>query len=138
MFDALRIVNSGMQLHQAWMDAISDNVSNINTVRATSQSAFQARYVLAAPAENGAAGVTAGTGAGVTVAGIALGSAQGRLVYSPDHPLADAKGYVRLPDIDLGEQMTDMIMAQRGYQANAANLDRIRASYQAALQMGKN
>ncbi len=138
MFDALRIVNSGMQLHQAWMDAISDNVANINTVRPTSQSAFQARYVLAGPPRTAAPGVGPGTGAGVTVAGIALGSAQGRLVYSPDNPLADAKGYVRLPDIDLGEQMTDMIMAQRGYQANAANLDRIRASYQAALQMGKN
>lgn len=132
VFEALKIVNSGMQVHQAWMDAISDNVANINTVRSTRQAAFQARYVIAQAAENG------GTGAGVTVAGTALGSATGRLVYNPDHPLADAKGYVRLPDIDLGEQMTDMIMAQRGYQANAANLDRIRASYQAALQMGKN
>ena len=132
MFEALKIVNSGMQLHQAWMDAISDNVANINTVRPTTQSAFQARYVIAQAAENG------GTGAGVQITGTGLGSAQGRLVYQPDHPLADAKGYVRLPDIDLGEQMTDMIMAQRGYQANAANLDRIRASYQAAIQMGKN
>jgi flagellar basal-body rod protein FlgC len=136
VFEALKIVNSGMQLHQAWMDAISDNVANINTVRSTRQAAFQARYVLAQAAENGGPGVA--TGAGVSVAGVALGSAQGRLVYSPDHPLADAKGYVRLPDIDLGEQMTDMIMAQRGYQANAANLDRIRASYQAALQMGRS
>ena len=136
VFEALKIVNSGMQLHQAWMDAISDNVANINTVRSTRQAAFQARYVLAQSAENGGPG--AATGGGVNVAGVALGSAQGRLVYSPDHPLADAKGYVRLPDIDLGEQMTDMIMAQRGYQANAANLDRIRASYQAALQMGRS
>jgi flagellar basal-body rod protein FlgC len=136
VFEALKIVNSGMQLHQAWMDAISDNVANINTVRSTRQAAFQARYVLAQAAENG--GPDVGTGGGVRVAGVALGSAQGRLVYSPDHPLADTKGYVRLPDIDLGEQMTDMIMAQRGYQANAANLDRIRASYQAAIQMGKS
>jgi flagellar basal-body rod protein FlgC len=135
VFEALKIVNSGMQLHQAWMDAISDNVANINTVRSTRQAAFQARYVLAQAAENGGPGVA--TGGGVSVAGVALGSAQGRLVYSPDHPLADEKGYIRLPDIDLGEQMTDMIMAQRGYQANAANLDRIRASYQAALQMGR-
>ena len=132
MFEALQTVNSGMQLHQAWMDAISDNVANINTVRSTRQAAFQARYVVAQAAENG------GMGEGVRVAGVELGSAEGRLVYNPDHPLADAKGYVRMPDIDLGEQMTDMIMAQRGYQANAANLDRIRASYQAAIQMGKS
>ena len=131
MFDALKVVNSGMQLHQTWMDALSDNIANINTVRPTNQSAFQARYVLAQAVENG------GTGAGVRIAGISLGSAQGRLVYSPNDPQADAKGYVRLPDIDLGEQMTDLIRAQRGFQANAANLDRVRATYQAALQLGR-
>jgi flagellar basal-body rod protein FlgC len=33
--------------------------------------------------------------------------------------------------------MTEMIMAQRGYQANLSNLDRVRGAYQAAIQMGK-
>jgi flagellar basal-body rod protein FlgC len=113
------------------MDAISDNIANVNTVRPAGQPAFQARYVEAQSVENG------GTGAGVAVAGIKLGSAQGRMVFDPTNPMADAKGYVRLPDVDLAEQMTSMIMAQRGYQANAANLDRVRASYQAALQMGR-
>jgi flagellar basal-body rod protein FlgC len=131
VFDALSVIGSSMHVHQTWMDALSDNIANINTVRSTSNPAFQARYVVATPVENGS------TGAGVAVAGVALGSATGRLVYSPGNPLADAKGYVRLPDIDLGEQMTDMIMAQRGYQANIANLDRVRETYQAAIQMGR-
>jgi flagellar basal body rod protein FlgC len=47
-------------------------------------------------------------------------------------------GYVRLPDIDLGTQMADLIMAQRGYQANAAVVDRAKDSYQAALEIGRN
>jgi flagellar basal-body rod protein FlgC len=132
MFDALSVIGSAMHVHQTWMDALSDNIANVNTVRRTSDPAFQARYVVATSVENGS------TGAGVAVAGIALGSAAGRMVYSPNDPMADAKGYVRLPDIDLGEQMTDMIMAQRGYQANVANLDRVRETYQAAIQMGRN
>jgi flagellar basal-body rod protein FlgC len=131
MFEALGISGSGMYVHQAWMDAISDNIANVNTVRPGNQAAFQARYVIAAPVENG------GTGAGVTKAGVALGDAAGRLVYQPNSPLADAKGYVRLPDIDLGEQMSTMIMAERGYQANVSNLDRVRETYQAAIQMGR-
>ena len=131
MFDALGVIGSGMHVHQTWMDAISDNIANVNTVRPAGQPAFQARYVQARSIEDG------GTGAGVGVAAIELGSAEGRLTYQPDNPLADDKGYVRLPDIDLGEQMTSMIMAQRGYQANAANLDRVRTSYQAAIQMGR-
>jgi flagellar basal-body rod protein FlgC len=131
VFDALSVNGTGMHVHQTWMDALADNIANVNTVRPTSQDAFQARYVVAQSLEDG------GTGDGVRVAGIELGDAQGRLVYSPGHPLADAKGYVRLPDVDMGEQMTDLIMAQRGYQANLSSLDRVRASYQAAIQMGR-
>jgi flagellar basal-body rod protein FlgC len=131
MFQALNISGSGMEVHKLWMTAISDNIANINTVRPTSENAFQARYVQAVALENG------GVGGGVTVGGIELGSAEGRLVQDPANPMADAKGFVREPDIDLGDQMTEMIMAQRGYQANISNMDRVRSAYQAAIQMGR-
>jgi flagellar basal-body rod protein FlgC len=101
----------------------------VSTVRATSEDAFQARYVVAQSIESG--------NGGVQVAGIALGSAEGRLVYEPDNPLADEGGYVRYPDIDMSSQMTQLIMAQRGYQANAAVVERARESYTAALQIGR-
>jgi len=131
VFEALGISGSAMNVHQTWLDAISDNIANINTVRPTSQNAFQARYVVAQAVEDG------GTGAGVAVDSISLGAAEGRLVYAPNPPLADAQGMVRLPDVDLGEQMTTMVMAQRGFQANVANLDRVKSSYEAAIQMGR-
>jgi flagellar basal-body rod protein FlgC len=131
VFDAIGISGSGLLVHQKWIDAISDNIANVNTVRPTNQAAFQARYIVAAAVENG------GTGAGVATAGVLMGDPDGRLVYSPDHPLADKDGLVRLPDIDLGEQMTTMIMAQRGYQANISNVDRVKETYQAAIQMGR-
>ncbi len=128
----MNISGSGMELHKYWMDAISDNIANVNTARPTNEKAFQARYVIAQAVEDG------GVGAGVSIAGIELGSEVGRLVNDPANPLADAQGIVRQPDIDLGEQMTTMIMAQRGYQANISNLDRVRSAYQAAIQMGRN
>jgi flagellar basal-body rod protein FlgC len=131
MFEALGISGTAMTVHQTWMDAISDNIANVNTVRPTDQAAFQARYVVATSVEDGS------TGAGVAVAGVQLGDAQGRMVYAPDHPLADSRGMVRLPDIDLGEQMTTMIMAERGFQASASNLTRVKACYDAAIQMGR-
>ncbi len=131
LFDAMNISGSGMVVHQSWMDAVSDNVANINTVRPTNEAAFQARYVVAQSIEDG------GTGQGVREGGVELGDATGILTYDPENPLADAQGDVRRPDIDLGEQMTQMIMVERGYQANAANLDRVRATYDAAIQMGK-
>ena len=60
------------------------------------------------------------------------------MVYEPQHPLADENGYVRYPDIDLGQQMSSLIMAQRGYEANAAVVDRAKTTYEAAIQIGRN
>jgi flagellar basal-body rod protein FlgC len=132
IFGAIGVASTGVTVYRKWLDAVSDNIANINTVRPTNGAAFQARYVMAQS-------VTSPDGSGgVQVAGIALGSATGRLVYDPQHPMADAGGYVRMPDIDLGSQMTQMIMAQRGYQANLAVVDRAKDAYQAAIQLGRN
>jgi flagellar basal-body rod protein FlgC len=130
-FDTLGIAGSGLLVHRKWLDAVSDNISNINTATRTDQSAFQARYVDAQAVEYGS-----GEG-GVRVAGVQFGNAEGRLVYEPKNPLADADGYVRYPDIDLGSQMTQLMMAQRGYQANLAVVERATSAYQAALQLGR-
>lgn len=131
MFDALNISGSGLTVHRKWLDALSDNISNINTVTRTSDDAFRERFVIAQAVEYGS-----GEG-GARVAGVQFGDAEGRLTYQPDHPLADAEGYVRLPNIDLGAQMTQLIIAQRGYQANLAVVDRAREAYQQALQLGR-
>jgi len=129
MADAIGIAGTGLTVHRKWLDAISDNIANINTAEPMSGSAFQARYVA----------VQAGPGtSGVYVSGAAYGSATGRVTYDPENPVADADGYVRMPDIDLGSQMGALIMAQRGYQANAAVVDRAQDAYQAALKIGSN
>ena len=130
-FDTLGIAGSSLFVHRKWMDAVSDNIANINTVNAPGENAFQERMVVAEAVDYGS-----GQG-GVRVAGMALGSGEGRLVYEPGHELADADGYVRYPDIDLGDQMTQLLMAQRGYQANLATVERATNAYQSALQLGK-
>ena len=132
MFAAFHVAGSGLLATRKWLDAVSDNIANINTVRRSDETAFQARYVVAKATQ-----LEPGVG-GVTVGGIELGSAEGRLVYQPDHPFADADGNVRLPDIDLGSQMAQLMMAQRGYQANLSVVDRARDAYSAAIQIGRN
>lgn len=129
LFDAIGIAGTGVTVHRKWLDAVSDNLANMNNVSSTADGAFRERFILAQPAEDGK---------GAQVGGAAFGSAEGRLVYEPDHVLADANGYVRYPDIDMAEQMGSMIMAQRGYQANLAVVDRARTAYEAALQLGRN
>ena len=130
-FDTLGIAGSSLFVHRKWMDAVSDNIANINTVNPAGEDAFQERMVVAQAVDYGS-----GEG-GVRVARTELGSAEGRMVYEPDNALADADGYVRYPDIDLGDQMTQLLMAQRGYQANLATIKSATEAYQQALQLGK-
>jgi flagellar basal-body rod protein FlgC len=41
-----------------------------------------------------------------------------RMVYDPKHPMADAKGYVTMPNVNVVEEMTNMISASHAYQTN--------------------
>ncbi len=128
IFNAIGVAGTGVTLHRKWLDAVADNIANVDNVSRTSDNAFQARYVVAQAAQDGN---------GVQVGGLAFGSAEGKLSFEPDNPLADSEGYVRRTDIDLGSQMAQMIMAQRSYQANLSVVDRARDSYSAAINLGK-
>ena len=132
VFGAIGIASTGVTVYRKWLDAVSDNLANVNDASPTSGPAFQARYIRAQAVSYGS-----GEG-GAEVGGVELGSAEGRLVYEPDNPLADAKGYVRYPDIDMGAQMGQLIMAQRGYEANLTVVDRAKDAYESALQLGRN
>ena len=127
IFGALGISNSGLHVFRKWLDTISDNLSNLNTVRPTSEAAYQARYLQTTADPNGGAMIT----------GVAFGDATGMVVSDPTNPLADQNGLVRRPDIDMNEQMTSLLIAQRGYQANLAVVERVRDAYQQALTLGK-
>jgi flagellar basal-body rod protein FlgC len=133
VFDTLGIAGSGLLVQRKWLDAVSDNMANINTVNPFDAEPFRERLIVAQAVDYGS-----GEG-GVRVARAEFGGdPQGRLVYEPDHPLANEEGMVRYPDIDMGDQMVQLIMAQRGYQANLAVVDRARDAYSAAIQVGRN
>ena len=126
-FEMLRIANTSLGMHQTWLDALAHNISNVNTVTSTDEDAFQEQMVRAQSRADG----------GVDVDGIELGDAEGRLTFQPDHPLADEDGMVRTPDMDLGSQMTQLVMAQRGYQASVQVTKNAQDTYNSALQIGR-
>lgn len=53
-----------------------------------------------------------------------------KLVFNPSHPKADEKGYVKMPDINMIEEMVNLISASRSYEANVTVIN-------AAKQMAK-
>jgi len=127
-FDLLRIAGTSLGMHQTWLDSLAHNIANANTVRGTDEEAFRSQMVVARARPDG----------GVDVEDVELGPAEGRLTYSPDHPLADADGYVRLPDMDITSQMSQLVMAQRGFQASVQVTKTAQDSYNAALQIGRS
>ena len=126
-FDTLRIAGSALGMHQTWLDSLANNIANVNTVVATSQTAFQTQTPI----------VRAMAGGGVEVAGMALSDPQGRMVSDPANPMADADGYVRAPEDDLATQMTQLVMAQRGFQASVQVTKDAQETYRAALEIGR-
>lgn len=126
-FETLRIANTSLGAHQVWLDALAGNIANANTVTSTDGDAFQATHVMMGGRDDG----------GVDVTGFAKSSAEGRMVHDPNHPLADADGYVRQPDLDMASQMSQLVMAQRGYQASVQVTKSAQDTYTAALQIGR-
>ncbi len=126
-FDMLRIAGSSLGMHQTWLDSLANNIANVNTVKPTDQEAFRAQYVRAGSVAGG----------GVEVEAIVEGDPEGRMEYSPDHPMADENGYVRAPEIDLASQMSQLVMAQRGYQASVQVTKQAQDTYTSALQIGR-
>ena len=140
MLSIFNISSTGVNFYKNSLDAIAYNVANINTVRSMEQGAVRRQTVVgtadASPAPS-MVGTGGTVGNGVSFKMVQSDSGVGLVTYDPEHPLANEDGYVRRPDIDLTTEMADMIIAQRGYQANLAVIQRATESYQAALQLGK-
>jgi flagellar basal-body rod protein FlgC len=134
------VAATGVNFYRSSLDAVAHNIANSNTVVATDQAAFQRQVVVPrevkTPSPN-MVGVGGTVGSGVSFQVEKGSSYEGRMVYDPEHPLADEKGYVRHPDVDLATEMSDLLIAQRGYQANLAVVQRATDAYQAALQLGR-
>jgi flagellar basal-body rod protein FlgC len=133
IFSTLHVATSGMGVYKTWLNAVADNIANIDDVSPTTEAAFQERFVQVQPIVDGD-----GVGAGAAVAGAQFGDPNGRVSYDPNNPIADANGMVRRPAMDLTDQMVYLQLAQRGYQANIASFDKAKEAYESLLTIGKS
>jgi flagellar basal-body rod protein FlgC len=134
MFTLFDIAGSALSTHQIWMNAIADNIANINTVKPMSQPAYQERFIIAQEIPS-LPGQPIGVGGGVEASAVVLGDKVGMVTYDPTNPLANKQGLVRRPSENLGDQMTNLIIAQRAYQLNLAVVTRATESYQQAINI---
>ncbi|MBC7187191.1 MAG: flagellar basal body rod protein FlgC [Calditrichaeota bacterium] len=60
---------------------------------------------------------------------------QGQLVYDPGHPLADAEGYVRKPNVNMIKEMLSLMTATRAYEANLSVVQSTKTMAKKALEI---
>ena len=60
-----------------------------------------------------------------------------RMVYDPKNPIADEKGYVAFPNVNVVEEMTNMISASRSYQTNIEVMNTAKTMMLRTLQIGQ-
>lgn len=132
IFSTLHVATSGMGVYKTWLNAVADNVANMNNVSRTSDPAFHERFVTVEPQVS-----PDNLGDGAKVTGVQFGDPNGMVTYEPNHPYADENGMVRRPSVSLTDQMVYMQLAQRGYQANVRSFESAKEAYQSILSIGK-
>ena len=74
---------------------------------------------------------------GVEVAEVVEDPEPPRLLFDPNHPDANPNGYVELPNVNMVEEMVNMMMAARSYEAGVSAMRSVVDMAQRALSVGK-
>jgi flagellar basal-body rod protein FlgC len=116
---ALRISAAGMQAQSSRLRVVAENLANRDSTGQTPGADPYRRKTITfrnrMDRELGTATVRVGR------IGTAAGDFPQR--YDPSHPAADARGYVRMPNVDSMMETMDMREAQRSYAANLQVLE---------------
>lgn len=159
MFSALAISASGLSAQRVRMDVVAQNLANAETTHTAQGGPYHRRVVTmeaidpqtSTSATNtidptgatGAAGNGGGTATldagdatgGVRVTSIGEDTTDGPMIYDPGHPDADKNGYVKMPNVNMTDELMDLMNARRIYEANATVFQVARAMLHKAIDI---
>ena len=132
---AFRVCASGLAAQRTKMDTIVSNLANVNTTRAPGGGAYKRKMPVfsSEPVE----GSFDDTMRMVKVERIVEDKKSIKMVFDPNHPDANEKGIVAMPDINTVTEMADMITANRAYEACVTAFDATKNMALKALELGK-
>lgn len=113
-FSIFAIAGSALTAQTQRMNVSASNLANADSVTSTSGDAYHAKQVIFQVDDQGTGSVIGG----VKVAKVIEDPTPMNLVYEPNHPLADERGYIQKPNVDVVGEMINTISASRSYQAN--------------------
>ncbi|BAU75731.1 flagellar basal body rod protein FlgC [Metapseudomonas furukawaii] len=140
------IAGSGMSAQNTRLNTISSNIANAETVSSSLDTTYRARHPVFATVfqdslGNGDRGSLFAdqdqSGAGVEVLGVVEDQSTLTPRYEPNHPAANAEGYVYYPNVNVVEEMADMISASRSFQTNVEMMNTAKQMMQKVLTLGQ-
>ena len=143
--DSLSISGSALTASRLRMDVVAENLANINTTRGPDGEPYRRRFVVyqerrpnnylqSFSAYFNRAKESVG---GVRVVEIGEDESPFKLDYNPSHPDADESGYVRLPNVEVVQEMVDMMSAYRAYEANITALNAFKDMAVKTMEIGR-
>lgn len=142
--DAMAVSSSGMSTQRFRMNIISANVANAETTRTPEGGPYRRRDVVvgALPGPRSFEEVLRGEvkpddPRHAKVLGVAVDDRPPVLKYDPAHPDANAEGYVAYPHINPLEEMANLMLARRSYEANVTAFNATKNMALRALEIGR-
>lgn len=126
------IAGSAMTAQSQRMNVTASNLANADSVAGPDGQPYRARQVVFEAASSGGQAI-----GGVRVAGVIEDPSPMRMMHDPKNPLANAEGYVAMPNVDVVEEMVNMISASRSYQANVEVLNTAKTLMLKTLTIGQ-
>ena len=141
--DALQTSSSGLSAQRIRMNLISSNLANVNTIRSEDGGPYKRKEPVfaAVPMEKTFQNIVRDKMNEhlneVKVVSVVEDQRQPISKYEPGHPAADKEGYIKMPNINVIEEMVNMMMASRSYEANVAAVNATKKMAMKALEIGR-
>lgn len=145
VFNTMNVSASGMTAQRLRMDTISQNIANMNTTRTSNGGPYRRKIAIFEESNSNKnfSGILNqylneySSYGGVKVKSIEEDKSPFVSLYDPTHPDANEEGYVLMPNVNPLEEMTNLISANRSYEANVTALNSNKAMLAKALEIGK-
>ncbi|EJM95442.1 flagellar basal body rod protein FlgC [Herbaspirillum sp. YR522] len=126
------VAGSAMSAQSQRLNATASNIANADSATGPDGTPYKAKQVVFQSIPIG--GIK---DSGVSVAAVVEDQAPPKLVYDPKHPMADANGYVAMPNVNPVEEMVNMISASRSYQTNVETMNTAKSMLLKTLTIGQ-
>ncbi len=136
---SFRLCASGLAAQRAKLDVVASNLANASTTSTPEGGPYKRKQVVFSTETVKGPFNTVLRDAlrMVKVKDVVEDTEGSRMVYDPGHPDADARGMVAMPNVNPIQEMADMIMASRAYEASVNAFDATKNMALKTIEMGK-